>query len=106
MNSSFSLFAYPIDHAHNGFLNQAINYGVPAMIFFLIIVLSNLRKLAHGVGREGRNIIICFLFALHVAFFGEYFFEPAQQGVSLQAMTFAIFALTTTVLRREEDAPE
>jgi len=103
---SFSLFANPLDHAHNGFLNQAINYGVPAMVFFLIIVLSNLRKLAHGVGREGRNIIICFLFALHVAFFGEYFFEPAQQGVSLQAMTFAMFAITTILLRGEEEAPE
>jgi O-antigen ligase len=103
---TFSLFAYPLDHAHNGFLNQAINYGVPAMIFFLIIVLSNMRNLARGGGKEGRNPIIYFLFALHVAFFGEYFFEPAQLGVSVQAVTFAMFALTTIILRGKKKAQE
>ncbi len=103
---TFSLFAYPLDHAHNGFLNQAINYGVPAMILFLIIVFSNMRNLARGGGEEGRNPIIYFLFALHVAFFGEYFFEPAQQGVSLQSMTFAMFAITTILLRGEEETLE
>jgi hypothetical protein len=76
------------------------------MVFLLIIVFSNMRKLARGGEKEGRNPIIYFLFALHVAFFGEYFFEPAQQGVSLQAMTFAMFALTSVILRGENNAPE
>jgi hypothetical protein len=102
---TYTLFAYPLDHAHNGFLNQAINYGVPAMILFLVMVVSNLRKLARsGAGEELRPVTY-FLFALHVAFFGEYFFEPAQQGVSLQAMTFAMFGLTTIVTRGPKDEP-
>lgn len=102
---TYALFAYSLDHAHNGFLNQAIHYGFPAMILFLIVVLSNVRKLARAGGGDERSPMIFFLYALHVAFFGEYFFEPAQQGVSLQAMTFAMFALTTIVLRSPKDEP-
>jgi isoprenylcysteine carboxyl methyltransferase (ICMT) family protein YpbQ len=103
---TYLLYAYPLDNAHNGYLNQAIQYGVPAMIFFLMVVFSNMRNLARGGGKEDRDPIICFLFALHVAFFGVYFFELAQEGVSLQAMTFAMLALTTTILRVRKEARE
>ena len=103
---TYLLYAYPLDNAHNGYLNQAIQYGVPAMIFFFIVVLSNMRNLARGGGKEGQDPIIYFLFALHVAFFGVYFFELGQQGVSLQAMTFAMFAITTIILRGEKKAQE
>ena len=84
----------PMNHAHNGYINQGLNFGAPAMLFFTIAVLRQMKRAA--VPRAGRKSpdpagvhrFRYFFLAAFAAFFGEYFFEPAQLGVNLQALAF------------------
>jgi hypothetical protein len=103
-------FGIPMNHAHNGYLNQALFHGVPAMLFFIWVVAGNLWKVADRGGRRGPADpglagLRSFLGACHVAYFGEYFFEPAQLGVNGQALAFLLFAITT-VFSREDFPPQ
>ncbi|TFG60779.1 MAG: O-antigen ligase domain-containing protein, partial [Deltaproteobacteria bacterium] len=94
-----SMFGITMNHAHNGYLNQALFHGVPAMMLFIAVVVGNLRTAA---GRDnggkwlgpGKGSYKHLIGACYVAYFGEYFFEPAQLGVNTQMLTFLIFAIT------------
>lgn len=96
-----SNFEYP--NAHNAFLNQAIFYGLPALILYLWILISTFKRLskfltlATGVQRG----IGLFLYSALVALSGEYFFEPASEGVVLQSQFFLIIALSVAISRRQ-----
>jgi hypothetical protein len=99
----------PMNHAHNGYLNQGLNFGAPAMLFFTIAVLRQMKKGGvPGANRKtpdpaGIHRFRYFFLAVFAAYFGEYFFEPAQLGVSLQALTFFLFALATSISGMEGD---
>lgn len=98
-SSNIANWEYP--NAHNGILNQILFYGIPAFCFYLwvfFVTIWRLSKLQLRV-RADRPLrgLISFLFASLIALFGEYFFEPANVGVTLQAHFFLLIALATSL---------
>jgi O-antigen ligase len=82
-------------NAHNGILNQIIYYGIPSLIIYLAIYIKSLRKIVNCLhASTGSYRVIClFLCSILIALFGEYFFEPANDGVTLQSHLFLFYAL-------------
>jgi hypothetical protein len=86
-------FEYP--NAHNAWLNQALSYGVPALVLYLAAFWVGLRSLARqitGATHPARPIALATMASL-VALLGESFFEPTDRGIVFQAQIFLLFGL-------------
>jgi len=96
-SSAYSNFEY--QNAHNLILNQIIFYGIPACGFYLWFFWATVWRLSilHSITDKHFKALASFLFASLIALFGEYFFEPANEGVVLQAHFFILVALATVV---------
>ncbi|MRR54302.1 MAG: hypothetical protein EG822_07305 [Deltaproteobacteria bacterium] len=98
-HTSLDLFNIDYDNAHNGFINQALNYGLPALLLFLVLIIATFKELASSPdGPHGKmKAIKIFCFSALVAVFGNYFFEPAELGVSAQAHIFLLLAIASII---------
>lgn len=88
-------------NAHNAWLNQALTYGIPAMVLYLGAFWTALRSLARTVATAGhphRGLALATMASL-TALVGEYFFEPVDRGVIYQAQLFVLFALASICRR-------
>lgn len=97
-------FEYP--NAHNAWLNQALSYGIPALVLYLAAFWVGLRSLAQQVARSPspeRSIALAALASL-AALLGESFFEPTDRGVVFQAQIFLLFALAAPGRARATEA--
>ncbi|OHD76101.1 MAG: hypothetical protein A2V99_03550 [Spirochaetes bacterium RBG_16_67_19] len=99
LSAHYSNFPYP--NAHNTYINQAIYFGFPALLLYLSLAgkaLKSFSKLMRGPeGSQGNAARI--LFAVEIALLGVYFFEPANEGVVLQAQFFTLLALAKALGR-------
>ena len=95
----FSNMYYP--SSHNTFLDQAIVFGLPALLLYGAILIKSIRVAASlpgmlPVGERGTAI---FLHAGIVALLGGFFFEPGMGGTMLQAQFFLLAAFTVVLHR-------
>ena len=82
-------------NAHNAWLDQALTYGVPALLFYLGAYLAAFRSLTRRIRSEphpARTLAVA-TFAALVAILGESFFEPTNHGILFQAQLFLLFAV-------------
>lgn len=82
-------------NAHNAWIDQALNFGAPALVLYLASFVVALRSFGHSLlGGCGptRTVTLAAMAAL-MALLGENFFEPADRGVVFQAELFILFAL-------------
>ncbi|RZI86201.1 MAG: O-antigen ligase family protein [Rubrivivax sp.] len=86
---------FPYPNTHNGILNQAVAYGVPGLILYLSLVWKAVSGLAFCPDDRllPNRGVATFAVASIVALLSEYFFEPATEGVLLQAQFFFLLAL-------------
>jgi len=98
-SSKIADWEYP--NAHNGIVNQALFYGLPCFFFYLWTYFDTVLRLSRVIANSNgtSKALACFLFAALIALFGEYFFEPANAGVTLQSHFFILIALTTVLWR-------
>lgn len=98
-SSLFSNMSYP--SAHNTFLDQAIVFGLPALVFYSVIVIKSIRDAASlpAVLPAGERGIAIFLHAGLVALLGGFFFEPGLFGTMLQSQFFLLAAFTVVLYR-------
>ncbi|MCX7124140.1 MAG: hypothetical protein NTU49_00010, partial [Gammaproteobacteria bacterium] len=94
------------DNAHNTFLNQAVNFGFPAllaytgMIFYSIKSAFNVIKNDSGlVFSSDAKLSIACLFSIS----GQYYFEPAAEssGYALTLMFFICLPIVMGLIQRE-----
>jgi hypothetical protein len=91
-------FEYP--NAHNTWINQALTYGVPALLLYLAAVATALRDLAaraRSGGPAARDVALAAMASL-IALLGDYFFEPLDRGVMPQAQLFMLLAVAALSL--------
>lgn len=92
-------FVYP--NAHNGIINQAIFYGVPSLLLYLLSINNALGKVAsvsHVAGATRNEVAVSsVLFGSVLGLFGEYFFEPTAEGVLMQAQFFMLLGMCAAV---------
>ena len=97
-SSLFSNMEYP--SSHNTYLDQALLFGLPGLLFYLGIAATALRRVT-AVPREvsGRpwRMTKRFIHAAMIAQLGMFFFEPALFGTHLQA-TFLLFTALAAVV--------
>ncbi len=82
--------------SHNTYLDQALLFGLPGLLFYLGILLSALRRVAAAPQQpfDGRwQMIRRFLHAALIALLGAFFFEPGLFGSHLQAIFFLFTGL-------------
>jgi hypothetical protein len=97
-------FEYP--NAHNAWLNQALSYGIPALVLYLAAFWVGLRSLAQQIARSGapsRPVALAAMASL-MALLGESFFEPTDRGVVFQAQIFVLFAVASIGRARAPEA--
>lgn len=96
---SWKLAAFEYPNAHNGILNQALFYGVPAMVLYVAIFFNALKSVSSAISASSGGIktaAVCLSGCL-VALFGEYFFEPTNVNVTLQVHAFIAIALSNVI---------
>jgi O-antigen ligase len=86
-------------NAHNAWLDQALTYGVPALVLYLATYLTALRSLARMIQSAGHPMraIALASFAALVAILGESFFEPTNHGIVLQSQLLLAFAIAAVL---------
>jgi hypothetical protein len=82
---------YP--NSHNTFLNQAINFGLPAMILYIsafILAIKHCTTAYAAAINPGIREVARICLAVLVAMAGHYFFEPASDssGWAVEALLF------------------
>ena len=80
-------------NAHNVFLNQAVYFGIPAMLFYIGIFVWGIRNAQIAFSKaDDPNIRLVARISLAVlmAVAGQYFFEPASESSGL-ASEFLLF---------------
>jgi O-antigen ligase len=89
----FADWQYP--NAHNGILNQIIFYGIPAFILYLAMYVKAIKNITDAMLNSQCHLKTecLFIYSALIALFGEYFFEPANDGVVLQSHLFLLYAL-------------
>ncbi len=99
---------FPYPNAHNTWLNQAILYGLPGLILYILSILTATRRLVAALQQAqpmpSRALplgapILAAIFALG----GENFFEPAAAGVLLQAQFFLLLGIAMALAAFESD---
>lgn len=86
---------YP--NAHNVFINQAVNFGLPAAFFYLASVILAIKKAQGAIVLSNDNQLI-YLSKLCIASLsaisGQYFFEPSAEssGLALELFLFVVSA--------------
>lgn len=99
-SSRISDLSYP--NAHNALLNQVVYFGLPGLIFYLSAFFIAINQLGR-VNRVGlASFVYVFAIASLVALFGEYFFEPAAEGVTFFSQWAFILALAFIAPRMTE----
>jgi len=90
---------YP--NAHNGILNQILFYGIPAFILYIIMYVKALKDIAGALIKtsDDTKTLCIFIYSALIALCGEYFFEPANDGVVLQSHLFLLYALIQVLSR-------
>lgn len=102
MESASAIIAsweYP--NAHNAIINQALFYGLPAMILYVAFFCSVLKKASTAMSEDsgsGKGLLL-FLFVTLIALFGESFFEPSNSGITFQAHFFILAAMAQVAAR-------
>ena len=91
----------PYLNAHNNVLNQVIFFGLPALAFYLLSLWALLRQAGQAIRQSEDNKLLVCLVAVVVALFGEHFFEPVLDSVTLQAEYYAFFALVLALAKTE-----
>jgi hypothetical protein len=101
----YSHMQYP--NSHNALLNQALAYGLPALVFYVLMYLSSLRQIAEILPKSNGflRVAALFLYISLVALFGDYIFEPADQSVVLQAHFFLLLGLVAAIARLTSGYP-
>lgn len=103
---SAHLTSHPYPNAHNGFINQAVLYGAPALFLFLGMLLNTTFKLARLLSSENDltleqkqffSSVLVVIFALS----GAFLFEPFVEGVLLQAQFFVFIGLAMAVVSNQ-----
>jgi hypothetical protein len=86
---------FPYPNAHNGIINQAVYFGVPCMIIYLMMIYKAVSSLTKGSDSQlmASPQVVRFAMASVIALVGDYFFEPASEGVLLQGQFFFLLAL-------------
>jgi O-antigen ligase len=103
-----SLITFDYPNAHNAWLNQALTYGVPAMVLYLAAFFVGFRSLAQQIARSAhpaRPLALAAMASL-MALLGESFFEPTDRGVLFQAELFVLFGLASIGRGRLASRPE
>jgi hypothetical protein len=97
LSKVFSNIDYP--NAHNILLNQVIFFGFPSLFLFMWVFFTALVKLSKHIRYSSGlvNYLGIFIFSVLLSLFGEYFFEPANEGVVLQAQYFFFIALALKI---------
>lgn len=89
-------------NAHNTYLNQAVNFGLPGAVFYILMILSGVRGATNSIrapatkGAKDTSQIIM-IAILGIA--GEYFFEPAADS-SGQVATLCFFLALAAAMYR------
>jgi hypothetical protein len=106
LSALFASMEYP--NAHNAFLNQIIYSGFPAFFLYAGMLAIALKRLADNLQTTNgwQKTAGLFLFSVLIALLGNYFFEPANQGVAEQAQLFVLLALATSVSAMKSDLSE
>jgi O-antigen ligase len=93
----YSNVIYP--NAHNTYINQVIYFGLPALVLYVGLSARALRQAARLMQTSDRNqrIAAGVLFSTIAALLGIFFFEPANEGVVLQAEFFALLAFANSL---------
>ncbi len=106
-NRLFAVFEYP--NAHNAWLNQALTYGVPALVLYLAAIVRALRSLSVRVrlDRHPSRTVALAAMASIMAVVGDSFFEPLDRGVMYQAQLFTLLAIAAVLpgLSAAQDGP-
>jgi hypothetical protein len=102
-----TLGTFEYGNAHNAWLDQALTYGVPALVFYFGGFVSAFRSLARRIRFEPRAVrsIALATFVSLVAILGESFFEPANHGIALQAQLFTLLAIAAVVPASQRPHP-
>lgn len=102
-------FRFPYSNAHNAFLNQAVSYGIPGLVLYLLAIGRATRSLCISWSQEvlaarmeGMSV---FVLAGTFALIGEYFFEPAAEGVLIQAQFFLLLGLCSVLMHPSAAPP-
>lgn len=84
-------------NAHNAWIDQVLNYGLPALGLYLACFFVALRSLGQalvGATIPQRALVLATMSSV-MALLGENFFEPVDRGVVFQAQLFILFALAS-----------
>ena len=95
----YSNMYYP--SSHNTFLDQAIVFGAPALLFYGAVAVRSIRtaaRLPTLLPPNERGVAI-FLHAGFVVLLGGFFFEPALFGTMVQAEFFLLAGFTVVLCR-------
>lgn len=103
-------FKFPYPNAHNAFLNQAVFYGLPGLILYLLAIGRATRSLCvsrqeNSLGTKFRGSVT-YALAGTFALLGEYFFEPAAEGVLNQAQLFLLLGLCAVLIHPPAKFPD
>ncbi len=93
------LVTFEYTNTHNAWLDQALTYGIPALVFYLGAYLTALRSLARQIRSERPPIRTVALasFASLVGFLGESFFEPTNHSLALQVELFLVLGIAAAL---------
>lgn len=89
-------------NAHNAFLNQAVYFGIPAVVLYLGCFVYTVLQ-AHRCYRESDDVAvrrvahICMAVVCSMA--GQYFFEPSAEASGLAVEAFVFMALAGAMRR-------
>lgn len=86
---------YP--NAHNVFINQAVNFGLPAAFFYSAAVVLAIKKAQEAIVLSNDDHVIALsklCIAALSAISGQYFFEPSAEssGLALELFLFVVSA--------------
>jgi hypothetical protein len=93
------LMTFEYSNAHNAWLDQALTYGLPALVLYLGAYVTALRSLARRIRTEphpSRTIALATFGAL-VGVLGESFFEPTNHNLTLQTQLFLLLAIVAAL---------
>lgn len=85
-------------NAHNTFINQIVNFGLPALILYVSAIVHSLKSATRStLISDDKNIlgvskIVC---ASLIAMSGEFFFEPTAENSTLNALFFLYVAIAS-----------
>jgi hypothetical protein len=99
--ASFKVANWEYPNSHNGILNQILFFGFPACILYFFTYLDAIKKLQVSFSTaspylQAINVSLC---AALIALFGDYFFEPANDGVVYNIQFFVLIALANIISR-------